>query len=262
MRIARIAPECHAGFSRRPSISDGRERNLLADVARLRARISSGPDLHPLETARMQRFYAIGTLAVLLSIACPPVSAAEADGASLAAAVVKAAATVSSFRMTLSGAQNISSTIVVVRPDRVKIDMSFGPSKTQSVVIGSTSYVRVNGGTWLVSKMQNAKDFAEKLSATLAKQTTYTPLPDRRESGVTYGAFSSTSGSDVMAAAGAATTATTPVTMQCTYDKTTYLMHVCTLQPPGAPFPMTLTYSAWNDPANTVDVPSDAPPGN
>jgi hypothetical protein len=50
-----------------------------------------------------------------------------------------------------------------------------------------------------------------------------------------------------------------PLTMQCTYDKVTYLMHVRTLQPPGAPFPMTLTSSACNDPQNVVDVPADAP---
>ncbi len=212
----------------------------------------------------MQRFKAVAaiTVAALLSICSLPARAAQDEGSRVAAAVAKAAADVTSFRMTLSGAQNISSTMVVVRPDRVRSDMSFGPMKTESVVIGSTSYVRINGGTWLVSKIQNAMDFAKQFATTLAKQTTYTPLPDRQESGVTYGAFSSTTDSGMMAAAGTATASSTPMTMECTYDKVTYLMHVCTLAPPGAPFPMTLTYSAWNDPANVVDVPADAPAPN
>lgn len=212
----------------------------------------------------MQRFHAVAaiTVAALFTIVCLPVRADPDDGSRVAAALAKAAADASSFRMTLSGAQNISSTMVFVRPDRVESDMSVGPLKTQSVVIGSTSYVRINGGTWLVSKLQNATDFAKQFATTLAKQTTYTPLPDRQESGVTYGAFSSTSDSGMLAPAGTATAASAPMTMQCTYDKVTYLLHVCTLQPPGVPFPMTLTYSAWNDPSNAVDVPPDAPAAN
>jgi hypothetical protein len=201
----------------------------------------------------MKRFCKVAalTIAALISASLAPARAADDAGTLLASSVQKAAANVTSFRMTLSGAQSVSSTMVVVRPDRVKSNMSFGPVTTETVIVGSTSYTRINGGQWLVSKMQNITDFANQWSATLAKQTTYTLLPDRVEAGVTYGA--------VMPAAGTTTPAAAPLTMQCTYDKVTYLMHVCTLQPPGAPFPMTLTYSAWNDPQNVVDVPADAP---
>ena len=77
------------------------------------------------------------------------------------------------------------------------------------------------------------------------------PLPDRAENGVTYGAF----GSLAMGNGGV------PGTMECTYDKATYLPHACTVLLQTLPVPLHVTYDKWNDPSNTIEPPPGiAPP--
>ncbi len=200
------------------------------------------------------------TIAVL-AIARSAARAAD-DDTRLASAIKEAQMSVSSFRETVTGLPNASTTIVFVKPDRAHLEMSFGPLKTETVVIGSTGYVRMNDGPWLVSTMQNQENFAKQYLASFQNQTTFTFLPDRQEGGITYGTLSTTIGASTLlppSGAMAENTASTPITMQCTYEKATYLMHVCTMQQPGSQIPITITYSAWNDPQNVVTVPPDAP---
>ncbi len=162
--------------------------------------------------------------------------------------------------MSLAGLSNVTSTMTVVLPDRVRSVMSFGPVTMETIVVGTASYSRVNGGAWLVSQIGNRENFAKQLMSSFANQSTSTVLPDEVDAGVTYGAFSTTMAAP-LAMPGSGPTAATgaPLTVHCSYDKVTYLPHACKMEGSGAPFSFTMTYSAWNDPGNVVDVPADAP---
>ena len=195
---------------------------------------------------------------------------ADDDGTQLGAKLQSAEAGVTSFQATMHGFSGMTVSMVVVRPDRVKFVSSFGPVSSEAVVVGANTYMRVNGGPWTTSTTAGTVEAAKYLVDSLCTCATYTMLPDRRENGDTVGAFSAsvplpglpdaraTAGAPAAPAAGASAT-TKPSTMDCTYDKTTYLLRSCTVQLANIPSPLTMTYAKWNDPGNVVDVPADVP---
>jgi hypothetical protein len=77
--------------------------------------------------------------------------------------------------------------------------------------------------------------------------------PDLVENGSTLGVFSLHSkpnpdGSHFLA-----------MTVTCTYDKTTYLLHTCTRVVPDVAMQQVSTYGKWNDPSNVVVLPANLP---
>lgn len=193
-----------------------------------------------------------------------PVRAAD-DGAQVAENIRKAVAAVASFQATMTGPPGMTAQVTFVRPDRVRNVISVGSSTAEAIAVGTTTYVRSNGGPWGRSSNAGTAAAARQLVDSLVSSTSYTALPERRENGATVGAFSAALPASFLpvplkvATASSSDKTAPPLTVTCTYDKATYLVHTCTMQLPNFPGPLTMTYSKWNDPANVVDVPAGQP---
>ncbi len=140
--------------------------------------------------------------------------------------------------------------ILEVGHDRVRVQSSAPAPTYESVVIGTAMYYRGAGTPWAAVAVPPVKRPRKNLLYMAAPDTKLEPLADRSEGGVTYGAF----GSLAVGNGGV------PATMECTYDKTTFLPHACTVVLQALPTPVHVTYDRWNDPANVVEAPPGVAP--
>jgi hypothetical protein len=176
----------------------------------------------------------LGVVAVLASAA----GARAADANALRAKYDAAMAKVTSFELTITGPRSLSGVATYVKPDRVGITTAFGTSTSELVQVGQVVYTRDNGAAW--DEHTVAAAVAKQQAGTLraAPAAPMTALADRRENGVTVGAFR--------------TEAAVP------HDKATYLPRTCTMKLPAYDEPVTLTYAKWNDRTNLVQAPEAA----
>jgi hypothetical protein len=157
---------------------------------------------------------------------------------------------VTSFRVTLSSASGFAATItrVLAPQTRTKMAGIMGATSSEMVMAGGRMYTRTNGGAWAVADAAAGTEYGDTVLKAMADPSKIRMLPDRVEGGATIGVYEVTPPLPPGMPAGIAVP---PLT--CTYDKTTYLPHTCTVQG------MTQTFEGWNDPANVVDVPVVAP---
>jgi hypothetical protein len=134
-----------------------------------------------------------------------------------------------------------------------KTETAAGPATIDTYIVNSTLYMSINGGAWQ-KKPLNTDQFKAFTSSLLdqekADPEVATLQPDRVDGGVTYGDIRViTPTPPALASMG---TMPKSLSMECMYDKTTYLMHECeTTQ-------FSMSYSKYGDPANTVVLPAAA----
>ena len=197
----------------------------------------------------MQMTRAWSALAVTLAVASGAPAAAADDGNALSAKVDQAINAATSYHMAVSAA-GVAVDILTVGRDRVRIQSTVGDTTTESLVIGTAMYYHEPSSPWAAVAVPGVKRPRKNLLYMAVPDSKLEPLPDRSDGGMTYGAF----GSLALGNGGV------PGTMECTYDKATYLPHACTIVILSAPTPVHVTYDRWNDPANVVQPPPGVPP--
>jgi hypothetical protein len=194
-------------------------------------------------------------------------SPGRADDSALAILSKMSAAQVAltSFVMTTTAATSgVTSVATVVRtPSKTpgeaysgvatKVETAVGSITIDTYIVDSTMYLSMNGSPWQ-KKALTAEQFKTFTGSLIDGFKTNPPVatlqPDRVDGGVTYG--------DVrIAAPTPASLASMPgmpktLTLECMYDKATYLMHECDAEQ------FTMTFSNFNDPANVVVLPAAA----
>jgi hypothetical protein len=176
--------------------------------------------------------------------------AATDDATALSAKVDQAISAAASYRVTVAGPSGLAIDIVSVGRDRVRVHSTAGGTTSESVIIGTAMYYRAANTAWAAAAVPPVKSQRKNLLYMAAPGTKLEPLADRSDGGVTYGAF----GSLGVGNAG------TPATMECTYEKTTYRPHACTIVVQSLSEPLHVTYDKWNDPSNAVDPPAGVAP--
>ena len=184
------------------------------------------------------------TASVIAALCCG--TARADDGASLRTSVLSALAATTSFAVDLSNPQGITgNAIVQTQLGRTKVQGSAGPHTLVLYAVGDEEYQQIDGSAWQRRKIPGG---GALVIAPLSASAAVTAQPDTRDAaGMTFGAFR------------AVTTLPIPglgtipnVTMDCTYDKATKLLHVCTSQY------ATLSFHNYNDPKNVVELPAAA----
>lgn len=179
------------------------------------------------------------------------VAATAADDAtSLSAKVDQAITAAASYRVTVAGPSGLAIDIVSVGRDRLRVHATSAGTTSDSVVIGTAMYYRGANGAWAAAAVPPVKAQRKNLLYMAAPGTKLEPLGDRSDGGVTYGAF----GSLALGNGGV------PATMECTYDKATFLPHACTVVMQSLPAPLHVVYDRWNDAANVVEAPPGVAP--
>jgi hypothetical protein len=198
----------------------------------------------------MQMTRALSAFTVALVVAATVPAAAADDGGALTAKIDAALSSATSYRVTVQGPNGFALDIVSVGRDRVRVGSSAGGTTAESVVVGTAMYYHTAGNPWTANAVPIVRTPRKNLLYMGAPDTKVEPLADRTDAGVTYGAFGSL----------AVGNAQVPATMECTYDKTTYRPHTCTVVLQALPTPLHVTYDKWNDPSNVVEAPPGVAP--
>ncbi len=148
--------------------------------------------------------------------------------------------------MTLAG----STATMVVRPTgtdhrtfAVHMQMHGPTVAMEMFVVDGFMYQSINGSRWERRPLPDPRS-AVHLGPAFGDPGTVTPLPDRVENGLTYGAFTESPPASVPSSG--------LMTFTCTYDKSNGWLHACE-SPLG-----TMTYGGYNDPGNVVELPAAA----
>jgi hypothetical protein len=197
----------------------------------------------------MQMTRAWSALTVALVVAAGLPARAADDGAALTAKVDQAIGAAASYHVTVTG-PGLLLDILEVGHDRLRVQSTVGATTTESLVIGTAMYYHGPSTPWTAGAVAAIKRPRKNLLYMAAPDSKLEPLPDRAENGVTYGAF----GSLALGNGGV------PATMECTYDKTTFLPHACTVVMQSLPAPLHVAYDRWNDTANVVEPPPGVAP--
>jgi hypothetical protein len=191
--------------------------------------------------------FAVRRLVAVMALVTMSAGAARAaDVSALRASILAAMTATGSFVMDVANPQGIyGSAIVQTQAGRAKISGSAGEHTLTVYAVNGYEYQQIDGSAWQRRKLPAG---AAMLVAPLTGAVSITPQPDARDaSGTTFGAFEALTSLPVPGIG------TTPnVTLDCTYDKTTMLLHVCTSQY------ATLTFHNYNDPKNVVELPAQA----
>jgi len=185
-------------------------------------------------------------VAVVVLLAAGTLAARADDGTALRGNVLGAMAATSSFVMDVANPQGIyGSAIVQTQLGRAKVQGSAGPHTLLLYALGGYEYQQIDGSAWQRRKLPAG---ATMLIAPLGATATVTPQPDTRDaSGEMFGAFRAVT---TLPIPGVGTIPN--VTMDCTYDKATLLLHICASQY------ATLTFHNYDDPKNVVELPAEA----
>ena len=201
--------------------------------------------------SKRMRFVGLACCMVLAALQVSPALARADDPRALTTKLVAAAAGVNSFvvQMKVTGATGVSGSLTFVRPMRIKSEFTGDATSVETYFVDGTVYTHLPGG-WQKTKIDGAHappqsvNIAEGLTA-----ATVTVLPDRTEDGASVGLIEVETS---VAPAGGLTAQAAGSRMVCSYDKTSYLLRVCTN---GI---MTMTYTKYNDPTNVVELPPEA----
>ncbi len=191
--------------------------------------------------------FVVRRLVVAMVLLAAGTLAARADDATaLRDNVLAAMAATSSFVMDVANPQGIyGSATVQTQLGRAKVQGSGGPHTLTLYAIGGYVYQQFDGSAWQRRKLPGG---SAMLIAPLSATATLTPQPDARDpAGETFGAFRAVT---TLPIPGVGTIPN--VTMDCTYDKATLLLHTCSSQY------ATLTFHNYNDPKNVVELPAEA----
>ena len=195
-------------------------------------------------------------------------SPGRADDAGLAvlAKIYAAQRSQTSWVMTTTaGASGLTSVATIVRTApktpgdpfsgvAAKTETAAGALTVDTYIVDSTLYLSFNGSPWQ-KKALNAAQLKMYSGSLIDDIKTNPPVatlqPDRVDGGVTFGDIR------LVMPTPAAMLASIPgapksLTLECMYDKAAYLIHECDTEQ------FSITYSKFNDPANTVVLPAAA----
>jgi hypothetical protein len=172
--------------------------------------------------------------------------AAEGDLSVVHGQMRSAMAAVQSFRMQITAPGATGVATVMTKPMRLHMQMASGPLTIEMYSADGYLYQNIAKSGW---KKQRLPDGAAVIDVqrALDGSTTFAPAADVVDGGVSYGALAMT----IPVATIPGAPAGAPITLTCSYDKKTLLMHACST--PLA----TETFSGYNDPANDVTLPPD-----
>jgi len=196
------------------------------------------------------------------------VSPGRADDAALAvlAKINTAQASQTSWVMTTTaGASGVTSVATFVRAApkapgnpfagvAVKVETAAGSITIDTYIVDSTLYLSLNGSPWQ-KKALNTDQFKMYTGSLLDGFKEHPPAatlqPDRVDGGISYGDVRVVmqTPASMLAAMPAAPKS---LTLECMYDKASFLMHECDTDQ------FTVAYSKFNDPANSVVLPAAA----
>jgi len=132
-----------------------------------------------------------------------------------------------------------------------KMETVAGTLTIDTYIVNSTLYMSISGSPWQ-KKALNTEQFKAYTGSLLdgfkANPPAATLQPDRVDGGMTYGDVRIVSATPPALASMSPSLPTT-MTIECMYDKSTYLMHECDTEQ------FSIAYSKFNDPANSVELP-------
>jgi len=191
-------------------------------------------------------------------------SAAADDAAAILAKIGRAQAAQPSFVMTTTLAPLGLSIVAtfIHRPPKpgtsalsgyaAHLESNAGAFKAETYIIDSVMYLSYNG-VWQKKPLSDAQ-LTSQLHVMLADLNDHPPVAtmqlDRVDAGKTYGDLRLVIPTPQTMTVGAPLPAS--LTLECMYDKTTYLMHECD----GDQF--SIAYGRYGDPANVVVLPAAA----
>ncbi len=189
-------------------------------------------------------------LTAVLVVATAAQAVAADDPSVLSAKVDQAIGAAGSYHVSVTGPSGLAVDIIEVGHDRLRVQSTVGGTTTESLVIGTAMYFHGASTPWAAAAVPPVKRPRKNLLYMASPDSKLEPLADRTEGAVTYGAF----GSLAIGNGGI------PGTMECTYDKATYLPHTCAVVLQALPTPLRVTYDRWNDPANVIEPPPGVAP--
>ena len=175
-----------------------------------------------------------------------PAGAWAQSAADIRSSMQTAVAGVKSFRMQVSSPFGGSSDATIVRtPLRMHMTASAAAMTFDTYYSDSVVYGRMGTGAW--KKHHVPMSASPDMLKTVMNGGQLTPIADVVEAGTAYGAFKV----QVDTSAIPNMPRIPPVTMTCTYDKKSFLIHDCKNR-----F-ITIALNGYNDPANVVTLPAD-----
>jgi hypothetical protein len=185
----------------------------------------------------MQELVRRGVAATLIALALPTAGSAAAPDASLRAKVLAAFSGLHSYKVTVLG--SVRSLGVWVAPNRYQMTTEFEGKPVKTIIIGNTYWI-YSDGKWEKSGTTSSNldvDIAGLVrNAKANKDVPFARLADQVQDGKRVGTFQYDfkDGTEET----------------CNFDLHTYRVTRCKADQ------LTLLYSAYNDPANTVTKPS------
>lgn len=171
--------------------------------------------------------------------------AQPAAAADLRSSMQTASATVTSFKMLLTGPMGFTSTATFIRaPLRVHAQGSAGSMSFDSYVADGVAYGRAGDRAWHKHRIP-AEAGSTDILRTMTNGAKLQPGADVVDGGTTYGTFRANLDLSSLPSA----PPLPPIGVTCEYDKKTFLTHSCKNS-----F-VTLTFLAYNDPANAIALP-------
>ena len=159
-----------------------------------------------------------------------------------------AALGVKSFRLQLSSPMGMTSVATVtMKPIRMHMQVASGPIVMEMYLADGYLYQRIGNGGWQKQPLPSTAALPVDSIKALTQGTSMTAGPDVTEGGVTYGSYDVSVATASIPGAPAAG----PISLSCTYDKSTFLTHECKSR-----F-VTETFLDYNDPGNVVTLPAD-----
>ena len=176
----------------------------------------------------------------------PAQSAAPAQP-TVAAQMKAAQAGVQSFRMQLTSPAGMSGIgTFVTSPKRMHMEIATGPVTIEMYVSDGYSYQNIAKSGWKKQALPPDAALVD-IARAFDGKTAFIAAPDVVDAGITYGSVTM----QLANAPIAGVPPSPPLTITCSYDKKTMLMHVCT-----SPF-ATETFLGYNDPANAITLPPE-----
>jgi hypothetical protein len=133
----------------------------------------------------------------------------------------------------------------------VKMETAAGSLTIDTYIVDSTLYLSINGSPWQ-KKALDTEQFKAYTGSLIDAFKTNPPVatlqPDRVDGGVTYGDVRIVSATPPSLASMSPSLPPT-MSIECMYDKATYLMHECDTEQ------FSIAYSKFNDPSNSVELP-------
>jgi hypothetical protein len=175
------------------------------------------------------------------------------DVAAITANLAAAAASINSFvlEMQVTGTTGVGGSMTFVRPMRMKSEFVIGAMAVQTYFVDDVFYMHLPSNGWQKTTLEasHLPPVSMNLADSLSRAKV-TVLSDRQENGATVGVIRVDT--QIPNSVGTPMMPSGPQHIVCSYDKQSFRLRICTNDI------MTMTYTRYNDPRNSVVLPPDA----